>query len=86
MTFRPLSYKYAVPIPLGLAANASARWVSDVIIMDPLCSWAVPDPPLVVSPEDWNTTSTWSVMVNISLPMQGVGAQAPLSYFGALIV
>ncbi|KAF8593445.1 hypothetical protein BDV93DRAFT_566541 [Ceratobasidium sp. AG-I] len=86
MTFKPLSYKHAVPIPLDLEPNTRARWVSDVIIMDPVCTWAVPDPPLVTPFESWNVPpESWNrndeEKVNISLPTHGVGAQISLSDF-----
>lgn len=84
MTFKPLSYKHAVPMPLDLEANARARWISDVIVMDPVCTWEVPDPPLVVPPESWNINSTYSLKMNISLPTHGVGAQVRLSTLGEL--
>lgn len=85
MTFKPLSYKYAVPMPLDLGANARTQWVSDLIIMDPVCTWTVPDPPLVVPPEPWNVNSTYNIMMNISLPTYEVGAQVSLNTFRKLI-
>ncbi|KAF8606415.1 hypothetical protein BDV93DRAFT_505973 [Ceratobasidium sp. AG-I] len=81
MTFKPLSYKHAVPIPLDLQGNANARWVSDILIMDPVCTWAVPDPPLVVPPESWNNNHTYQIKMNITLPAHGVGAQVRVSDF-----
>ncbi|KAF8593443.1 hypothetical protein BDV93DRAFT_566539 [Ceratobasidium sp. AG-I] len=80
---KPLSYKHAVPIPLDLMANTSARWISDVIIMDPVCTWAVPDPPLVVPPESWNVNNTYSIKLNVSLPAHGVGAQVRVADFSS---
>lgn len=79
MTFKPLSYKHAVPMPLDLEANARARWISDVIIMDPVCTWTVPDPPLLVPPESWTLNGTYNLVMNISLPAHNVGAQFRLS-------
>ncbi|KAF8606414.1 hypothetical protein BDV93DRAFT_542676 [Ceratobasidium sp. AG-I] len=86
MTFKPLSYKHAVPIPLDLEANVSARWISDVIVMDPVCTWTVPDPPLTVPPESWNTNLTYEIGLNISLPTHGVGARIVLSDIRELVI
>lgn len=85
MPFKPLSYKHAVPIPLDLEPNARARWISDVIVMDPICTWEVPNPPLLIPPEFWTANITAPVKVNISLPVHDIGAQVYLSSFRELV-
>jgi hypothetical protein len=79
MSFKPTSSKYAVPIPLDLDPSNRARWVTDVIVMDPVCTWAVPDPPLAV-PADMNPNNTYTTDLNITLPAYEVGAKISVSY------
>ncbi|KAG9090136.1 hypothetical protein FRC07_012177, partial [Ceratobasidium sp. 392] len=78
MTFKPTSLKYAVPVPFDLNPKSLARWVTDVIIMDPVCSWAVSDPPMA-PPPDLNVNTTALAKVNLTLPSYGVGGSFYLS-------
>ncbi|KAG8777749.1 hypothetical protein FRC12_000230 [Ceratobasidium sp. 428] len=71
MTFKPTSLKYAVPVPLDLTPKDLARWITDVIVMDPVCNWAVSNPPMA-PPLDSN--NTFSSRVNLTLPNYGVGS------------
>ncbi|KAG8703750.1 hypothetical protein FRC09_003967 [Ceratobasidium sp. 395] len=73
MTFKPTSLKYAVPVPLDLTPKDLARWVTDVIVMDPVCNWAVSDPPMA-PPPDLNANNTYTTKVNLTLPSYGVGS------------
>ncbi|KAG8721212.1 hypothetical protein FRC09_008262 [Ceratobasidium sp. 395] len=77
VTFKPTSLKYAVPVPLDLTPKDHARWITDVIVMDPVCNWAVSDPPMAPSP-DLNANNSYSAMVNLTLPNYGVGSSFPL--------
>lgn len=38
--------KYVVPAPLDLPPSVPARWLSDVAIMNPSCTWANPQTPI----------------------------------------
>ncbi|KAG8716898.1 hypothetical protein FRC09_015044 [Ceratobasidium sp. 395] len=73
MTFKPTSLKYAVPVPLDLTPKDLARWITDVIVMDPVCNWAVSDPP-IAPPPILNINDTYSAKVNLTLPHYGVGS------------
>ncbi|KAG8748102.1 hypothetical protein FRC10_008835 [Ceratobasidium sp. 414] len=78
MTFKPTSLKYAVPVPLDLTPKDLARWVTDVIVMDPVCNWAVSDPPMA-PPTGPDANNTFSAKVNLTLPNYGVGSNFYLS-------
>ncbi|CAE6427451.1 unnamed protein product [Rhizoctonia solani] len=71
MSFQATSLKYGVPVPLDLHPNDRARYITDVVVMDPVCTWTVPNPP-VVAPLN---SSDYKAQVNISLPDFGVAAQ-----------
>ena len=34
--------KYIIPAPVNLPANVPARWLSDVVVMNPVCTWGTP--------------------------------------------
>ncbi|KAG9099609.1 hypothetical protein FRC06_005098 [Ceratobasidium sp. 370] len=78
MTFKPTSLKYAVPVPLDLTPKDRARWITDVIIMDPMCSWTVSDPPMA-PPAGSDANNTFLAKVNLTLPNYGVGSSFYLS-------
>ncbi|KAJ3481627.1 hypothetical protein NLI96_g7532 [Meripilus lineatus] len=43
------SSKYVVPAPLNLPMNVPARWLSDVAVMNPTCTYPVSLPPTYIS-------------------------------------
>ncbi|QRW17684.1 peroxisomal adenine nucleotide transporter 1 [Rhizoctonia solani] len=57
MSFQATSLKYGVPVPLDLHPNDRARYITDVIVMDPVCTWTVPNPPVVapLNSSDFNS-------------------------------
>ncbi|KAG8715326.1 hypothetical protein FRC11_004628 [Ceratobasidium sp. 423] len=71
MSFQATSLKYGVPVPLDLNTTDRARYVTDVMVMDPVCTWTIPNPP-VVPPAN---ASNSSAEVTITLPDFGVSAQ-----------
>jgi hypothetical protein len=75
MSFEATSTNYAVPVPLDLVSSARARYITDVVVMDPVCQWTVPDPP-IKPPTDPNE---YFAKVNISLPAFGVGSEPSVS-------
>ncbi|CAE6529852.1 unnamed protein product [Rhizoctonia solani] len=77
VSFQSTSLKYGVPVPLDLKATDRARYVTDVVVMDPVCTWTVPNPP-VTPPAN---ISDSSAEVNITLPDFGVVAQVRPSIF-----
>ncbi|CAE6429385.1 unnamed protein product [Rhizoctonia solani] len=71
VSFQATSLKYGVPVPLDLHPNDRARYITDVVVMDPVCTWTVPKPPLVAP----LNSSDYMAEVNMSLPDFGVTAQ-----------
>ncbi|KAF8754104.1 Mitochondrial carrier [Rhizoctonia solani] len=82
MSFQATSLKYGVPVPLDLHPNDRARYITDVIVMDPVCTWTVPNPP-VVAPLN---SSDFNSQVNISLPDFGVSAEIKTSLLRNVLV
>ncbi|KAH7342034.1 hypothetical protein B0J17DRAFT_649176 [Rhizoctonia solani] len=78
MSFQPTSLKYGVPVPLDLEPTDRARYVTDVAVMDPVCTWTVPNPP-VTPPAN---ISDSSAELNLTLPDFGVVAQVSPRVFG----
>ncbi|KDN50765.1 hypothetical protein RSAG8_01263, partial [Rhizoctonia solani AG-8 WAC10335] len=78
MPFQATSLKYGVPVPLDLNATDRARYVTDVAVMDPVCTWTVPSPPVVPVAN----ASDYSAKVNITLPDFGVSTQLSPRRFG----
>ncbi|KAK1224914.1 hypothetical protein PQX77_012154 [Marasmius sp. AFHP31] len=64
--FLPTSSKYAVPAPKNIDPTSRARYLTDVILMDPICNWTIPNPPAVPA----QTSS--SLQMNITLPDYGI--------------
>ncbi|KAG8710515.1 hypothetical protein FRC11_004439 [Ceratobasidium sp. 423] len=71
MYFQATSPKYGVPVPLDLQPTDRARYVTDVAVMDPTCTWTVPNPPVVPVA---NASDSYP-KVNITLPDFGVSTQ-----------
>ncbi|KAL0058491.1 hypothetical protein AAF712_014825 [Marasmius tenuissimus] len=65
--FLPTSSKYAVPAPKNIDPTSRARYLTDVIVMDPVCNWTIPSPPAVPA-----QTSGSSLQMNITLPDYGI--------------
>ncbi|KAK1215227.1 hypothetical protein PQX77_022178 [Marasmius sp. AFHP31] len=63
--FLPTSPRYAVPVPRNVGPKSRMRYVADVIVMDPVCDWTVPNPPVV--PDS-------SGPLHIKLPTFGISA------------
>lgn len=70
----PASPKYAVPVPLNIDASAHARYLTDVIVMDPVCNWTVPDPALVAPA---NSSDSFTAF-NVTLPAFGIRTEVPM--------
>ncbi|KAG7087188.1 hypothetical protein E1B28_013169 [Marasmius oreades] len=69
--FLPTSSQYGVPVPLRVDPTARARYLTDVIVLDPVCNWTIPNPPATISKVD-NITSLQAV--NITLPDHSISA------------
>ncbi|KAF9264374.1 hypothetical protein L218DRAFT_998722 [Marasmius fiardii PR-910] len=73
LPFLPTSPKYAVPVPLGFEMNALVCYLTDVIIMNPVCDWAIPNPPAsiftdpITSLQSINTLPTHSITTEYTL-------------------
>ncbi|CUA75878.1 putative protein YuaQ [Escherichia coli K-12] [Rhizoctonia solani] len=78
LTFQATSLKYGVPVPLDLQAFDRARYVTDVAVMNPVCTWTVPSPPVVPVAN----ASDSSAVVNLTLPDFGVSTQLYPRNFG----
>ncbi|CAE6514824.1 unnamed protein product [Rhizoctonia solani] len=78
LSFQATSLKYGVPVPLDLQASERARYVTDVAVMDPVCAWTVPNPPVVPVAN----ASDFLAKVNLTLPDFGVSTQLSPSKFG----
>jgi len=65
-------FEYLVPFPLGYTGSRKAHWTTDVIILDPSCSWQT----ATTTGPDWDSisnTSSWDVALsksNLSLILQ----------------
>ncbi|KAG7093194.1 hypothetical protein E1B28_006883 [Marasmius oreades] len=64
--FLPTSPQYAVPVPIGFSPGVRTRYLTDVIVMDPICSWETPDPPASPFLDDGIQK------INITLPSQSI--------------
>ncbi|QRV92668.1 peroxisomal adenine nucleotide transporter 1 [Ceratobasidium sp. AG-Ba] len=73
LAFKPDSPRYVVPLPLDLTPQDIARWVTDVVVMQPACSWGVSKPPVTLVPDPRNATLYGSTL-DFTLPSHGVGA------------
>ncbi|QRV92695.1 hypothetical protein RhiJN_20713 [Ceratobasidium sp. AG-Ba] len=73
LAFKPESLRYAVPLPLDLTPQDVARWVTDVAIMDPVCSWAISEPPISAT-SNTNNDTLYEPRLDFTLPSHGVGA------------
>jgi hypothetical protein len=60
---------YIIPTPSELATTTSARWLSDVITINPSCSFAKSN---VTKPFSFNSTSLNSTALSFSLPDAGI--------------
>ncbi|KAJ1307266.1 hypothetical protein OPQ81_001379 [Rhizoctonia solani] len=70
-SFQATSLKYGVPVPLDLNPTDRARYLTDVAVMDPVCTWTVPNPPLVPPAN----ASNYTAEVTLTLPDFGVTTQ-----------
>ncbi|KAI0798086.1 hypothetical protein C8Q75DRAFT_34017 [Abortiporus biennis] len=79
----PYSFKVAsnmiVPLPLILPLNVSARWLSDVVVTNPSCTW--PNPRLTMVP----VTDTLVNDINIAFPDLGLDMPMRSSSFSRLL-
>jgi len=60
-------FEYLVPFPSGYTSTMKAHWTTDVIILDPSCSW---QSATTIEPVNFPWKSTWEVMLpksNLSL-------------------
>ncbi|KAF8680317.1 Eukaryotic aspartyl protease [Rhizoctonia solani] len=78
VAFQATTPKYAVPVPLDLRPSDRARYITDVITMDPVCTWEVPDPPVVAPLNSSDTSSE----VNFTMPSFGIDFSLRLSTIG----
>ena len=56
-------FEYLVPFPPGYTSTMKAQWTTDVIVLDPSCSWQT----AVTGP----VNSTW----NVTLPQSNLGVK-----------
>jgi hypothetical protein len=55
-------FKYLVPFPFGLTSTTKAHWTTDVIVLDPSCSW-----------QPATTTEPVNLSWNVMLPESNLG-------------
>ena len=55
-------FKYLVPFPLWLTSTTKAHWTTDVIVLDPSCSW-----------QPATTTEPVNLSRNVTLPESNFG-------------
>ncbi|KAF8762029.1 Eukaryotic aspartyl protease [Rhizoctonia solani] len=91
VAFQATTPKYAVPVPLDLRPSDRARYITDVITMDPVCTWEVPDPPVVAPlnspilvPGEFHNAQLWNrFFFKATIDMSGIPTQdyvGPLDY------
>ncbi|CAE7094541.1 unnamed protein product [Rhizoctonia solani] len=78
LPFQATSLKYGVPAPLDIKTSERARYITDVAVMDPVCTWTVPNPPVVPVAN----ASDYMAKVNVTLPDFGVSTELSPSKFG----
>jgi len=49
-------FEYLVPFPLGYTSTMKAHWTTDVIVLDPSCSWQTAMTTRFVNDSDWYVT------------------------------
>ncbi|KAF9254330.1 hypothetical protein L218DRAFT_1049965 [Marasmius fiardii PR-910] len=72
--FLPNSPRYAVPVPSRIAPNTRARYLTDVITFDPVCSWEISDPP----PTPYKDILS---VINITFPSQNISTSYSLDTY-----
>ncbi|KAF8436820.1 hypothetical protein L210DRAFT_3505600 [Boletus edulis BED1] len=81
-TSEPEYAAYVVPLPLDLSTETSARWLSDVIGINPMCSWAstnltAPVQVPVNSTSDFQQYLATAYLLDFNLDVQIVGSDLP---------
>ncbi|KAG7087197.1 hypothetical protein E1B28_013178 [Marasmius oreades] len=66
--FLPTFPQYGVPVPLRVDPTARARYLTDVIVLDPVCDWAIPNPPATTYKKETHQ------IINITLPDHSISA------------
>ncbi|KAG8761755.1 hypothetical protein FRC11_013287 [Ceratobasidium sp. 423] len=83
--FQATSPKYGVPVLLDLQPTDRARYVMDVATMDPVCTWTVPNPPVVpvANASDYNAKALtrFSSDSGPEVGIYGVGRAAQFQMF-----
>src|SRR5262245_48450581 len=67
---------YIVPHPVDLSTNTPARWITDVIALNPTCFWGTPNVTTSLSFPPRNITV--SAVINLAEPGLDVTVHSPL--------
>ncbi|KAL0574659.1 hypothetical protein V5O48_007306 [Marasmius crinis-equi] len=68
LSFLPSSLQYAVPVPLRVSPTTRARYLTDALVMDPVCKWTIPNPPAAAGLSSSGIVS----QLNITIPEYNV--------------
>ena len=68
-------FEYLVPVPLGYTSTMNVHWTTDVVVLNPSCSWQTATTPGLVN-------STWEV----TLPESNLGISLRNDSFGMFLL
>ena len=74
-------FEYLVPFPPGYTSTMKAHWTTDVIVLDPSCSWQT----ATTTRPDWHSNvnnSYWDV----TLPKSNMGISLENDSFGMFLI